>query len=178
MSPEETQRYYESGGDLRGGRSHRPTPVGAAPREATGRESVGLGDASTYRQLERWRKRPPAAGGPPPWLRANDNTLSTDTAAILSGVDIPPERWRSVQAEYLRDGSVILHIQPKGNAYQRTVVFPDASSASEVMSLLRNPGKYAESAAEKKRLEATWKARGTPIKVEPPINSPGARKAA
>lgn len=166
MTEAQTRAYWERGGDLRGGRSHYRAPVGSAPREATERESAGLGDAGTYKELTRWRK------GAPAHLRANDNVLSTDTAAILSRVS-PPSRWKSVQAEYLTDGTVILRIQPKGNAYPQTAVFPDASSASEVMALLRAPGKHSESKREKRRLEEGWGIKGQPVKVEKPIYAPG-----
>lgn len=174
MSPSETQRYWERGGDLRGGRSHRPTPKGSAPRQATERESVGMGDAKTYKDLERWRKRSTAKGGPPAWLRGNEGVFSTDTAAILSQIDVPPSRWRSVEVEYLPNGSVIVRIQPKGRAYQRVVVFPDSTGAHELLSVLRSPGANAANVTERKRLQQQWGSR--PIEVKKPINSPGAKK--
>lgn len=175
MSPAQTRAYWEGGGDLRGGRSHRPRPIGAAPKRATEREAAGDGDAATYKALEAWRRRK-GPTGPPSWLqdkrrwkrtgasmaidvqvvgsdlvrrtgspdlppahtgnRMDESVVSTDTAAILSQIDIPPSRWKSVEMTIRSDGKVDLTIQPKGNAYPRTVRFPDYQSAQEVGRLL------------------------------------------
>lgn len=174
MTPAQTRAYWEGGGDLRSGRSHRPRPAGAAPKRATDRESVGQGDAKTWKQLEAWRKRPPSRGGPPDWLRdkrkwkrrksapaidvqvtgseggkggrslpeetpgdrIDDTTVSTDTAAVLSQIGVPPSRWKSVEMTILPSNRVVLTIAPKGNAYPITVQFPDLTSASEIGRLL------------------------------------------
>lgn len=174
MTPAQTRAYWEGGGDLRGGRSHRPRPVGAAPKRATELEATSQGDAATWKQLENWRKRPPSRGGPPEWLRdkrkwkrrkssaaidiqvtgtdqitrklppvsvddfdlRDEQSLSTDTAAILSQIDIPPQRWKSVDMTIEPGGKVLVTITPMGNAYPRSLVFPDYQSAQQIGRLL------------------------------------------
>jgi hypothetical protein len=174
MTPAQVRTYWEGGGDLRGGRSHRPRPAGAAPLRATQLEAAGQGGTESWEKLERWRKKPPSRGGPPDWLkdkrkwkrrpsapsidvqvtgsdgkargralpeqtpadRIDETVVSTDTAAILSQIDIPPARWKSVEMDILPSGRVLLTIQPKGNAYPRTAEFPDLTSAQQIGRLL------------------------------------------
>ena len=72
----QTRAYWEAGGDLRSSRSHLVSPSGAAPSDATARESIGQGDERTWKQLERWSRRPPSRGGPPEWLRGDPKKLA------------------------------------------------------------------------------------------------------
>lgn len=166
LTPAETRSYWERGGDLRGGRGHVPKPKGAAPKSATDRESVGMGDAGTYAELQRWRRRSPARGGPPPWIPSSENELGTDVAAILSQIDVPPSRWRAVEFTFLPTGGAIMTVFPE-HGYPRVVILPDAQAVSEVGRLLRAPTSLATSNAERKRLERQWKRKaGDGIVVE------------
>jgi hypothetical protein len=164
LTPEETRAYWEAGGDLRGGRSHTPRPRYAAPKAATDRESVGMGDQDTYKELERWRNRPPSRGGPPPWLPKSPDQLGTDVAAILSQIDIPPARWKHVDMAFLEGGSVVVTITPK-RGYDRVVILPDRSAAREFGRLIKDPASMARTRAEARRLAEEWRKRGAPIEV-------------
>lgn len=156
MSAQEVRRYWERGGDLRGGRGHRPkrtwTP---APRDATERESTGLGDAQTYADLQKWRRRPPSRGGPPRWIPKSEQDLGTDVAAILSQLDIPPSEWAKVEFHFLPSGGAIMIVRPR-RGYARAVLLPDSHAVSEVGRLIRSPESTASSAAERKRLHQEW----------------------
>ena len=158
LTPEETRAYWESGGDLRSGRgrNHLPRAKGAAPKEATDRESVGMGNEQTYAELQKWRKKPPSRGGPPAWLPKDETKMGTDTVAILSQIDIPPKRWKTVDFAFLPSGMVVVTITPK-RGYDRVVVLPDGQSASEFGRLLRSPALMASSPQQRKALEKEWK---------------------
>jgi hypothetical protein len=85
--------------------------------------------------------------------------MGHDTAAILSQIDVPPSRWKSVQMAFIPAGAVVVTITPKGKAYPRTVILPDRSAAEELGRLLRSPGSMAKTKTEKQRLERAWKRR-------------------
>lgn len=161
----EVRDYWEGGGDLRGGRAHRPRPTYAAPRRATEAESVGLGDAATYAELQRWRHRPPSRGGPPAWLPRSEATMGTDVAAILSQIDVDPKHWRAVDMAFIQGGGVLVTITPK-RGYPRTVSLPDASAVEEFGRLLKSPVLLAANRQEAARLQKEWdRGRGDAIEV-------------
>jgi hypothetical protein len=125
-----------------------------------------MGDAKTYAELQRWRKRPPSRGGPPPWLPKSETQLGTDVAAILSQIDIPPARWKAVNFAFLSaDGGVVVTITPK-RGYNRVVILPDATAVQEFGRLLRSPIAMATTPAEARRLQREWaRRRGDGIDV-------------
>lgn len=165
MTPAQTREWWERGGDLRGGRGHAPKPKGAAPKDATDREAVGMGDEKTYAELQRWRRRPPSRGGPPAWIPRSEEQMGTDVAAVLSQIDIPPSRWKSVEFRFLPGGGAVMVVTPK-HGYPRVVVLPDAQAVSEVGRLLRSPESMSTNETERKRLERAWRRRGAEIEVQ------------
>jgi len=182
----QTRAYWESGGSLSRGRGHAnpyyvSRPTGAAPKKATSLESTGMGDNKTWNELERWRKKSPARGGPPGWIPKDPQALGTDVAAILSQLDITPRRWKSVTFHWQSDGAAVVVIKPKRGGRERSILLPDRTASEQFGRLLKSPGLMATSEAERKRLEKAWdRAEGDGIKVdvEPPVNSPGFQVAA
>jgi hypothetical protein len=88
--------------------------------------------------------------------------MGTDTAAILSQIDVPPSRWRHVDMAFLPDGRVLVTVTPKGRGYPRVVVLPDRSAAAELGLLLNQHARLAMTrpgSAERRRLEAAWRRR-------------------
>jgi hypothetical protein len=139
MTPSETQAYWEGGGDLRQGRSHRPQATGAAPAGPTEREAMRMNDAKGTQQLYRWRQRSPANGGPPAWLRTESaKALPNATVAILSQIDIPPRQWGKVIFTKMNDGRTLMQIDPRGAGYQRQVILPDDQALHEVGKFVRD----------------------------------------
>ena len=152
------REYYEAGGPLGGGRGHkfgsRRSP-NAPPARAVRAEQAGQGTAKTYRDLERWRKKSPSQGGPPPWLPRSEGEMATDVVAILAQIDIPPARWDTVELVFLPDGRTVVVVTPKrGNP--RVVTLPDPVAVSQFGTLMRSPGRLASSPAEQRRLEKAW----------------------
>lgn len=151
LTPAQTRAYYEGGGDLRAGYGKARPPRGAAPVEETSRIALGLSTSTDNRALERWRRT-----NSPDWIPRNNAAMGTDTAAILSQIDVPPAKWKEATFEVLTDGRVKMTIQPiRGNP--RIVFLPDRDSMSEVTRLIRNPTAQAGSKADKKRLEKQWR---------------------
>ena len=180
----QTRAYWESGGSLSRGRGHAnpnyvSRPSTAAPKKATARESVGMGDAKTYDQLERWRSKPSSRGGPPGWIPRDPQLLGTDVAAILSQLDISPSKWKSVTFNWgAGEGAVVVTITPK-RGRDRSVILPDAQAAEQFGRLLKSPALMATSEAERKRLLKEWgRPEGQGIEVENPGRSPGYEVAA
>ena len=155
--------YYEHGGTKGGkglsARGHaNPAyvnrPSTAAPRVATQRESNGMGDSKTWDQLERWRARSSRNGGPPKWIPSDPMVMSTDTAAILSQLDIPPSKWKKVRFDWQPAGGALVHITPyRGKT--RIIQLPDHKACSELGHFIK------EGDGAHKGLE-----------VEAPVNSP------
>jgi hypothetical protein len=114
-----------------------------------------MGGPETYKELQRWRTRSPATGGPPAWLPKSEMMMGTDVAAILSQIDIPPKRWKSVHIDIGPDGRATMTVTPK-RGYPRVVQLPDRGAITEVTRLISSPSATASSAAERKRLEAEW----------------------
>jgi hypothetical protein len=114
MTPSETQAYWEGGGDLRQGRSHRPQATGAAPAGPTEREAMRMNDAKGTQQLYRWRQR------------------------SLSQIDIPPRQWGKVIFTKMNDGRTLMQIDPRGAGYQRQVILPDDQALHEVGKFVRD----------------------------------------
>ncbi len=179
----EVRAYWEEGGSLSRGRGHAnpnyvSRPSTAAPKKATAREMVGMGDSSTWNTLEQWRHRSPSRGGPPGWIPKDEQALGTDVAAILSQLDIPPSKWKKVVFNWGGAGAVVVVITPK-RGRDRSIILPDRTAAEQFGRLLRSPGLMATSEAERKRLEAAWgRPEGQGIDVESPVNSPGYQVAA
>ena len=152
-----TRTYWESGGTLRRGLGRQVAPTYAAPAEATARESVGLGDAGTYAELERWRARPPSRGGPPAWLPKDPEQLGTDVAAILSQIDVHPRYWRSVELAFVSGGEVVVTITPGGRYRKpRVITLPDATAVEQFGRLIKSPALMARNRSEAARLQREW----------------------
>jgi hypothetical protein len=135
LSEAETRRYWESGQSMQSGRSHSrgaARPKTAAPKKATRLEEQGMGTSESYSQLLEWRNRPPGRGGPPAWIPSDEMEMRTDVAAILSQIDIPPERWERVEMVWLSDtGPIAFQITSTRGAI-RTVILPDTQAMQEV----------------------------------------------
>ena len=147
-------------------------PSTAAPKKATEREALQMGDAKTMADLDKWRRKAPSQGGPPKWIPRDPTKMGTDVAAILSQVDIPPAKWKSVRYTWLPTGSAIVTITPK-RGRERSIILPDYSATREFGMLLKDPARMGSSDAESRRLAEAWgRPPGEGIEVEAPVNSP------
>ena len=101
--------------------------------------------------------------------------MGTDTAAILSQIDIPPARWRHVELTGLEDGRVRMVVTPR-TGYPREVMLADRDAMSEVTRFIRNPGPTGATPTERKRLEREWTRARPTVNVSygtpPPGRSP------
>ena len=164
-------RARHASGDVRALRRHPQKPAKwAAPKEATDRESIGLGTTADYADLTKWRAR-----RSPSWLPTSEAAMGTDTAAILSQIDIPPARWRHVEFTTLQSGQVRMTITPR-TGYPREVMLADRDAMSEVTRFIRNPGPTGATPTERKRLEREWTRARPTVNVSygtpPPGRSP------
>lgn len=155
LTAEETQRYWEGGGDLRAGRSHVTRPSWAAPKDATDREAVGLGTDKSYREVQRWFHRRTSRGGPPKWLPHDDNVFSAHAAAILSQIPRDPTHWVLIEWRFRADqsSSMTIHLD---RGYPVKVQIPDRSVAHEIGQLLQNYTVTASSKGEERRMAPYW----------------------
>lgn len=151
---QEVRRYWEGGGELGGGAEYE-RPATAAPREATERESVGLGDQQTWAELERWRDRSPSAGGAPAWIPNDHSVISTDVAAQLSQIDVPPSEWSHVQITFGTGGEALMTVTDNDGRDQ-SVILPDSQAVSEVGRLLQDPISGATGTREANALIEEW----------------------
>lgn len=148
---EDEVRARHASGDLRALRRHPQKPAKwAAPKEATDRESIGLGTTADYAELQKWRTRTS-----PAWLPRSEGVMGTDTAAALSQIDIPPARWRHVELTGLEDGRVRMVVTPR-TGYPREVMLADRDQMTEVTRFIRHPIHAGTTDAERKRLERSW----------------------
>ena len=146
----QVRRYYESGGNLSGGRGYHP-PKNAAPRTATVRTSTGVATAKDLKDLRQWRKTKA-----PKWLPSNDKVMADDTAAILSQIGTHPRNWRRVEiSRNPRGDGFIMKVTTKRGAV-RMVLLPDRSSVSEVATLLRNREGQGRTKKERAQLKKEW----------------------
>ena len=150
---EEVRRYWEGGGRL--GVLEYERPSTAAPREATERESVGLGGPSTWAELERWRDRSPSAGGAPAWIPNDHSVISNDVAAILSQIDVPPSEWGRVQVTFGGTGEALMTVTDRDGRDQ-SVILPDGQAVGEVGRLLQDPIAAASGTREANVLIDEW----------------------
>ena len=151
LSPADVRAYHDSGGDLRGAYGHAPKVPNRAPTDVLAAAQRGKLTRSEDRALAKWRR-----ANSPPWVPTNKAAIGDDTAAILSAIDLPPARWRSVTFGVLDDGRVSMTVTPKGGGYRRQVILPDRSSMSDVARLIQNPIAKGATPAEQERLRATW----------------------
>ena len=150
LSPSEVRRYHEAG-DLREFRGHAPKVRGAAPREATDRAALGLDTSADKAVLDRWRR-----SSAPAWIPKNRAAIGDDTAAVLSQIDVPPEKWKETRFVVLTDGRVQMIVTPI-RGYDRVVFLQDRDSMIDVIRLVRDPVSKGGSKTDKKRLERQWK---------------------
>lgn len=187
LTEAQVRRYYESGQSLASafGKSKyvQGPPRGAAPREATDRAAQYLDTPDDLVALERWRDR-----SSPAWLPRNRSAMGTDTAAILSQIPGPPEKWKHLEFNKLANGQYLLTVTRTDRGPVTIVTLPDTDSMHEVTSFLRNPAAMAGSDKERTRLERQWRraaptvnvtgtdqaANGRPLPLDevPPINHP------
>jgi hypothetical protein len=111
--------------------------------------------------LERWRRSATST----PWIPKNKSQIGPDTAAVLSQIDVPPEKWKDTRFVVLTDGRVQMIVTPI-RGYDRVVFLPDRDSMSEVLRLVRDPVPKGGSKADKKRLERQWKNANFTVNVE------------
>ena len=171
LSPRDVEAYYRAGGDLRSAYGHAPRNPKAAPVASRAAAQRGKLNSDEDAAIERWRRK-----GGPAWIPSNAAVIGNDTAAILSGIDLPPSKWREVAFTVLADGRVQMTVTPKGNGYDRVVILPDRDSMGDVARLIQNPVGKGKSKAEQKRMQRQWggmkvlrvNASGTDTKKKPP----------
>ena len=170
LSPRDVEAYYRAGGDLRSAYGHAPRNPKAAPVASRAAAQRGKLNSDEDAAIERWRRK-----GGPAWIPSNAAVIGNDTAAILSGIDLPPSKWREVAFTVLADGRVQMTVTPKGNGYDRVVILPDRDSMGDVARLIQNPVGKGKSKAEQKRMQRQWRglktlkvnASGTDTKKKP-----------
>jgi len=130
------RRAWLGGADLRAARGRKPgPPPGAAPAEATERVVHGGGTRRDLDALDDWQSDQRNQG-------TDYGDLSLDTAAALSQISYPPERWDHVEFTPRGDGEPwTMTVYPKGGGYPETVDIPgggaaDTPGASEVLDWL------------------------------------------
>ena len=151
LSPRDVEAYYRAGGDLRSAYGHAPRNPKAAPTESRAAAQRGRLTDDEDAAIERWRRK-----GGPAWIPSNPAAIGNDTAAILSGIDLPPSRWKGVAFVILPDGRVQMTVTPKGNGYDRVVILPDRDSMGDVARLIQNPVTKGKNKTEEKRLQRQW----------------------
>lgn len=125
-----TRAQWEAGADLRRARSHMPEVKGA-PKELTERVLRGEGTQADLRDLQSWAR----SALRPSWI---PDSMSADTAAALSLIDLAPGQWAAVHFTPAPDGEPWeMRITPKGaplradgtSAYDRVVLIPGGGGA-------------------------------------------------
>ena len=165
LSPAQVRRYYERGGDLRGGRGHLAIPKRAAPLAETNRVSIGLGDTADRKILEKWRR----SKSYPNWLPRSESAIGYDTAAILSQIPYPPAQWKEAILERVPGTqSYTFTVVPKGKGRaSRQVLLPDYDSTQDLSALL-NASTRAKlgTKADQRRFTREWQtAKGKPVSI-------------
>ena len=129
-----TRSYWESGGDLRVARGHKPKrPSTAAPFEATMRMVSGAGTEADQQRLAQFRG--------PAWL---PESLSYDVRAALSQLRGNPSTWAAVRFVPAPDGEPWgMVVTPKGSPRR-----PDGSSAYDQVILIPGGGAPGTGARE------------------------------
>lgn len=126
-----TREQWIRGADLRKARGHAPRPRGAAPAEIAERAGRSQMAGDDQARIERWRSREA-----PDWLsRQAQPAMSSDVAAVLSQIGIPPERWSTVIFQPHDDGTWGMTVVPT-RGYPRSVTLPDRTAAMEVLWML------------------------------------------
>ena len=164
LTPARVREYYETGGDLSSARGHRrPRPAWAAPKAETQRSRINLLTTADKKQLRKWRRSSKA----PKWLPKSSETLRDDVAAILSEVDVPPNRWRRVEVRPTTSGRYSLRIFVSRREYEFVTTLPDWDAVSQLGSLLNDHARLEMARGpERKRLEKQWKsATGRPLAI-------------
>jgi len=164
LDEDEVRAYYESGGSLRRARGHlRPRPAWAAPKDPTQRAKVSLLTERDRRSLRTWRRSRSA----PRWLPRSSEQLRDDVAAILSEIDAPPDRWRSVTVTPSGSGRYRVVVEVTRRAQPIVTTLPDWAAVSDLGRLLNDHARLAMvTGSEKKRLEKQWQSpRGTALAI-------------
>jgi len=149
LTDQESQRYWESGGDVRAAYGHKPKRRrGAAPLNATLQASLANESSAEVAELRRWRDT-----SAPKWLPDRES-MGDNTAAIISNLP-NPKTWQRVELQFTGGPSdpVVMIVTPK-NGYPITVILPDTDSASEVGRMIRemnHPGIVVDAKGQRYR---------------------------
>lgn len=165
----QVRSYWEGGGDLASGYGHPRRNPGAAPTEATARASRGLDTSDDKAALDRWRRGRSA----PSWIPKSRAAMGDETAAALSRIDLPPERWESVRFTYdAADGRFLMTVSPRGRGPDRTTYLPNHEAVGDVARFIRDPVPAGATRGQRKKLEARWS------RVRVTVNATGTDAAA
>ncbi len=162
----QVRAYYDEGGSLGGGRGHlvydkrghtRSRPLWAAPQVPTEKAQVNLLGTQDKKALRTWRRSRRA----PKWIPSSPEKLRDDVAAILSEIDVGPQRWTKVEVYPLHNGRYALRIFIRGRDTEFLTTLPDWDAVSDLGRLLNDFSRLnlATSKAERKRLEREWKSK-------------------
>jgi hypothetical protein len=162
----QVRAYYDEGGSLAGGRGHlvydkrghtKSRPSWAAPKEPTEKAQVNLLGTTDKAALRKWRR----SRSVPKWIPASSEKLRDDVAAILSEIDVGPQRWTKVEVYPLHNGRYSLRIFIRGRETEFLTTLPDWDAVSDLGRLLNDFSRInlATSKAERKRLEREWKSK-------------------
>ena len=148
--------YHSSGGDIRAAAGKaKPAARGSAPVRATrALKSRTTPTPEQETSLKKWRK----SREYPKWLPRSEEILGTDTAALLSQIDIPPSQWKSAKLVARPDG--LWNLTVTGPRGRRITVGPfDRDQVSELGKVINQAAreKSATSDAERKRLQEQWR---------------------
>ena len=139
-----TRDQYLAGADLRKarGKGFRTPTASGFPAESRDRVAAGKSTADDRRNVIAWRQ----SASYPSWLPRDPADLDDQTAAILSTIRPYPNAtdragrragWSNVDFTYNADGTVTMTVTPI-RGYPFAVTLPDADSAAQVKSILRN----------------------------------------
>jgi len=122
--------YYVQGGSLTSARGKHPISAPkkfAPPTDALKAAQRGEATPKQLQQLRNWQK-----SRAPKWIK-DAGVFSEDTAALLVGINLQPQNWKSIEVYRQPDGTVVVYIDSKRGGPRRKLVLPDSTSLQELV---------------------------------------------